>query len=108
MTGPLDALPKTTRLLWLAVAVGAAVGALAASRAREPEKSQLVRAIDVLAIGPFLVFLGTQRRVLLRGSRVLLAGVGAATVTYNAINLLRQQGVKLGPLGLLLALPGPP
>lgn len=91
MSGPLDALPKTTRLLWLSVALGAAVGWFAASRALEPEKSQTIRAIDVLILAPFMVWLGLQRRTLLLGSRIALTGIGAATATYNAVNFFRQQ-----------------
>lgn len=51
------------------------------------DKSQLVRVVDVVALGPFMVWAGYQARELPTWARVALVLAGGATVAYNGINL---------------------
>ena len=53
----------------------------------EIEKSQIVRAIDVLFIGPFLIYVGLQRKNS-ELEDMLLIGLGALTIVYNGRNYL--------------------
>lgn len=52
-------------------------------------KSQIVRLVDVMLLGPFLVLLASRTRRLTKTERVVLAGIGAATVVYNWQNYQR-------------------
>lgn len=54
------------------------------------DKAQVVRLVDVLALGPLLSMLAVSGRWV-PGARPLLAAAGAATITYNAVNYLRGQ-----------------
>lgn len=52
-------------------------------------KSQFVRVLDVVFIGPLMIWGGLKLRGL---GGYTLAGLGAATVIYNARNYLRLRG----------------
>lgn len=52
------------------------------------EKSQAVRLLDVLAIGPLLVYAGAKKSDLSTGLRTLLVGVGVGTIGYNLYNYM--------------------
>lgn len=52
-------------------------------------KSQEVRLVDVLVLGPFLIWASQQRR-LTPATQSLLLISGVATVLYNARNYLRK------------------
>lgn len=64
---------------------GAAAGWVTASG----EKSQVVRLVDVLALGPLMIYAGTLQG-LPREARRALVFAGAATVTYNGRNYLAK------------------
>lgn len=68
-------------------AVGLVIGWLAAGATAEPEKSQAVRVLDVLVIGPGLFAAALADR-LEPEHRLVIAFVAGATVGYNARNLL--------------------
>lgn len=70
---------------------GIVVGALLGIVAGGARKTQTVRAVDVLLLGPFLVWAATNPVMLSRTTRFVLAIAGAATVTFNALNFLREQ-----------------
>lgn len=53
------------------------------------EKSQPVRLLDVLLLGPFLVAAGAKKSTLPTWMRVGLVGAGVATVGYNLHNYLQ-------------------
>lgn len=55
-------------------------------------KSQAVRAIDVFALGPFMIWAAYRATALPQWARVTLGVAGAATVVYNARNYLRVGG----------------
>ena len=71
-----------------AVALGSLAGWIAG---RMDGKAQAVRAIDVLALGPFMVFMSTKVEAP-KGARFILALAGAATMTYNGRNFLEIRG----------------
>ena len=52
--------------------------------------TQLVRVLDVLALGPFLVWAGAAKSGLPRPARAALAISGIATILFNGINLVRH------------------
>jgi hypothetical protein len=54
-------------------------------------KVQDVRILDVLALGPFMVYMSTKVTAP-EGARWLLAFAGAATITYNGRNFLEIRG----------------
>jgi hypothetical protein len=60
--------------------------AVVQSSALEVSKSQAVRLLDVLAIGPFIIWAATQTKG--DFARAGLFAVGIATVLYNAHNYL--------------------
>ena len=64
------------------------------------EKSQAVRLVDVLAIGPLLVYAGARKSDLGTGLRTALVGVGVATIGYNLYNFMgnRPTSEELGPI----------
>ena len=49
------------------------------------EKSQSVRALDVLVVGPYLIYASTRLRGLDRSLMLLL---GVLTIAYNGANFL--------------------
>lgn len=74
------------------LALSAALGALAGWLAATGEgKTQAVRALDVLILGPGLVAAAAAIRLPLT-ARLALAFAGGATVSYNARNFLGQRG----------------
>ena len=50
---------------------------------------QYIRLIDVFAIAPFLVYVGTDK-ALPAGIRYGLIGIGIATFLYNGYNYLQE------------------
>ena len=54
-------------------------------------KTQDVRILDVLALGPFMVYMSTKVEAP-EGARWILAFAGAATITYNGRNFLELRG----------------
>lgn len=54
------------------------------------EKSQAVRLIDVLVLGPFLIWAGHQRQLPSWG-RDTLNAIGVLTITYNLRNYLETR-----------------
>lgn len=62
------------------------------------QKSQAVRAVDVVALGPFLVWAAGRPGRLERGARALLALAGGATVGYNARNWWRTRQLERATL----------
>ena len=69
----------------MAAALGALVGWLAAPGIN---KTQGVRIVDVVVLGPLLVLWSVQP-VLDRPSRLALAFIGGATASYNLRNFLK-------------------
>ena len=55
-----------------------------------PVKSQAVRLVDVFALGPWLMLLGSRGR-LTEGERALLVTVGALTIAYNGYYYLQHR-----------------
>ena len=58
-------------------------------------KGQAVRVLDVVVLGPVLMWLASQRRPLPPGERATLWVIGAGTVLYNLSNYLeiaKQRG----------------
>lgn len=51
---------------------------------------QTIRLIDVLFIGPFLIYVGTNKGLSLP-IRLTLIGLGAATIIYNGNNYLKNK-----------------
>jgi hypothetical protein len=51
---------------------------------------QTIRLIDVLFIGPFLIYVGTNKELSLP-IRLALIGLGAATIIYNGNNYLKNK-----------------
>jgi hypothetical protein len=51
---------------------------------------QDIRLIDVLFIGPFLIYVGTKKELSLP-LRLTLIGLGAATIIYNGNNYLKNK-----------------
>lgn len=74
---------EVTALL-VAGVLGAVVGLVA-----DRKKTQGIRLLDVLAVGPLVILAGVQRT---QGQNVRLALVftGAATITFNGANFLTE------------------
>ena len=53
-------------------------------------KTQQVRALDVLLLGPFMVWAAWQPGSLAPWARFALAGSGVLAVTYNALRMAEQ------------------
>jgi len=53
-------------------------------------KTQLIRLVDVLALGPFMIYVAAQPR-LTPNEKFLLALAGIATILYNGANYLRAR-----------------
>jgi uncharacterized membrane protein len=62
----------------------------------EAQKSQLVRLVDVLLLGPLLIAWALRGRMT-RGERALLAGIGALTIVYNGANYLANAQAATRP-----------
>jgi hypothetical protein len=54
---------------------------------QEFQKSQLIRLIDVFAIGPAMVYAGTFKQLPM-WLRVFMIGTGVATILYNGKNYI--------------------
>lgn len=52
-------------------------------------KSQYVRLLDILWIGPLMIYAGWSSTPLTSGLRLVLIFFGSTTITYNLKNLLR-------------------
>ena len=61
-------------------------------------KTQLIRLIDVFALGPFLIYAAMQPR-LMRHHRTALTVIGIATVLYNMANYLEQARIEKADTG---------
>ena len=59
----------------------------------EISKTQEIRALDILALGPLLVWAAYQTGPLPRWTRCALLASGILTIVYNAENYRRQQAV---------------
>ena len=55
-----------------------------------PLDTQTIRLIDVFAIGPFMIYVGTKKE-LSNEVRLTLWGLGLATILYNGINYLNNK-----------------
>lgn len=56
-------------------------------------KTQEIRLMDVLILGPFMIWAGLQTKQLPDIAKLLLIGAGIGTVIYNGNNYLKiQQG----------------
>lgn len=55
----------------------------------EFQKSQWVRVIDILFIGPFLIYVSSYKR-LPKFVRVVLFIIGVATIVYNGNNYIKN------------------
>tara|TARA_R110002012_G_scaffold16382_4_gene63280 strand:- start:357 stop:584 length:228 start_codon:yes stop_codon:yes gene_type:complete len=53
-------------------------------------KGQKIRALDVLFIGPFMIYVATQSKLTMT-ERYIMFGLGAATLIYNAKNYIETQ-----------------
>jgi hypothetical protein len=53
-------------------------------------KVQDIRLIDILFIGPFLIYVGTKKELSLP-IRLTLIALGAATIIYNGNNYLKNK-----------------
>ncbi len=56
-------------------------------------KSQGVRLVDVLLLGPFMIWAGSKKK-LPGWARAALLAAGVATVLYNLKNYQRIQGLE--------------
>ena len=53
-------------------------------------KPQYVRILDVLYIGPFMIYAAGKTK-LSKADRATLIGLGIATIIYNGYNYIKQQ-----------------
>ena len=54
-------------------------------------KTQLIRLVDVAFIGPFMIYAAGK----LKGQdKTIMAGLGIATIIYNAINYINNEKAK--------------
>jgi hypothetical protein len=56
-------------------------------------KTQLIRLADVAFIGPFMLY-ASMRPKLTDSEKMILAGLGIATILYNGINYLKYETKK--------------
>lgn len=61
-------------------------------------KTQLVRLIDVFALGPFMIY-AASRSQLTRNQKLALSIAGILTITYNLKNYLETREQESGPGG---------
>ena len=59
--------------------------------AKELPGTQLIRLIDVFALGPALVYVGQTKKELGQGIRAFLVFSGIGTILFNALNYLRNR-----------------
>jgi hypothetical protein len=59
----------------------------------EVSKSQGIRLVDVLFIGPLMIYAGSQRKLSPTLSNALIV-IGIATIAYNGRNYLINRGMK--------------
>jgi len=52
-------------------------------------KTQQIRLIDVFLLGPYLVWLASRPGTMTKGHRLILTGIGLATIVYNWTNYSR-------------------
>lgn len=57
-------------------------------------KGQLVRAADVVAIGPLMIYFGVQARGIALPLRTAMVVFGVGTIVYNAANYLAVEQQK--------------
>lgn len=55
------------------------------------EKTQAIRVLDVLVLGPIMVWAGARRGGLPDWAKVALLVGGAATIVYNGKNFVEKQ-----------------
>ena len=55
-------------------------------------KTQVVRIIDVVVIGPGLIYLGTRKQKY-KAANLFLLVVGITTIFYNGYNYLKQKKI---------------
>jgi hypothetical protein len=56
---------------------------------RDHGKSQRIRLIDVFLLGPYLIWVANRPNRLRHTDRVLITGIGIATIVYNWTNYQR-------------------
>lgn len=85
-----------------AIAIGAVIGWLGADPEQTAvrsgfetvhEKFQSIRALDVVGLGPLMITAGTVGLVS-RTARFILIAAGAATMTFNGRNFVRNLKTK--------------
>jgi len=54
-------------------------------------KTQTIRILDVVVIGPTMIYAGAIKSTLPTWSKWALIGFGAATIVYNANNYLKNK-----------------
>ena len=59
------------------------------------EKSQLVRLLDVFALGPFMVYFAYEAQNVDEAAKAFIAASGVTTVLYNGQNYLGNVGVRI-------------
>lgn len=56
-------------------------------------KTQLIRIADVAFVGPFMLY-AAMRPKLTDSEKMILAGLGIATIIYNGLNYLKYETKK--------------
>lgn len=56
-------------------------------------KTQLIRLADITLIGPFMIY-AAMRPKLTNPEKLILTGLGIATILYNGINYLKHENKK--------------
>ena len=56
-------------------------------------KTQLIRLADITLIGPFMIY-SAMRPKLTNSEKLILTGLGIATILYNGINYLKNENKK--------------
>ncbi len=69
-------------------------------------KTQFVRLLDVLVLGPALIAVAVSDKRMRRANRALLVTAGVATIVYNAANYLTAESRDIAPPALAMR-PGP-
>lgn len=54
-------------------------------------KTQLIRIVDVVLIGPVMIYAATRKSSLSENTKLLLLGFGVATILYNGNNYLKNK-----------------
>jgi len=55
-------------------------------------KGQMIRALDVVAIGPFMIYSGARKSNLPAWVKIGLIALGGTTIIYNGRNYLINKG----------------